>query len=77
MTQDGAAFWSQVFHTAPEVKVYFAGQTADASDAPDFGVESRVVWPMAGGTALITFEEEQGECDEEEEEEEDRWRPES
>lgn len=55
----------QVFRTAPEVKVYFSGQTVDASDAPEFGVESQVVWPMAGGTALITFEDEDGECEEE------------
>lgn len=65
----------QVFRTAPEVKVYFGGQTADPSDVPEFGVESRVIWPMAGGTALITFEEEDGEC-EEEEKEEGLWRPE-
>lgn len=65
MTEAGATFWLQVFRTAPEVKVYFAGRTADASDTPEFGVESQVVWPMAGGTALITFEEEDGECEEE------------
>lgn len=46
-----------VCSSAPELKVYFAGQTAEASSTPSFGVESRIVWPMAGGTALITFEE--------------------
>lgn len=47
------------------MEVYFAGQTLDSRDPSEFEVDSRVVWPMPEGTALITFEEEEGECEQE------------
>lgn len=52
--------WFQVFSSAPERKVYFGGKTVEAN-APIFEMESQIVYPMLGGTVLITFEEEDGE----------------
>lgn len=57
---DQQTFWFQVFSSAPERKVYFGGKTVEA-DAPIFEMESQIVYPMLGGTVLITFEEEDGE----------------
>lgn len=57
-----SAFPFQVFTAAPERNVYFNGQTADAAEGPMFDMESRIVYPMDGGTVLVTFEEEMGEC---------------
>lgn len=48
------------------MRVHFGGQTVPVSDTPVFEMDSQIIWPMAGGTALITFEEEDGECEEEE-----------
>lgn len=59
---DQQTFWFQVFSLAPERKVYFGGKTAEAG-APIFEMESRIVYPMLGGTVLITFEEEDGELE--------------
>lgn len=57
---DQQTSWFQVFSSAPERKVYFGGKTVEAG-APIFEMESRIVYPMLGGTVLITFEEEDGE----------------
>ncbi|KAF0032975.1 hypothetical protein F2P81_015265 [Scophthalmus maximus] len=48
----------KVFTTVPEKKVVFTGETGNAGDARKFEMNSRVVYPMEGGTALITFEDE-------------------
>lgn len=45
----------------PERDVFFNGLTGKPTDAPMFDMEPRIVYPMEGGTALITFEEEVGE----------------
>ncbi|XP_035470825.2 interferon-induced protein 35 isoform X1 [Scophthalmus maximus] len=49
---------ADVFTTVPEKKVVFTGDTGNAGDARKFEMNSRVVYPMEGGTALITFEDE-------------------
>lgn len=49
---------ADVFTTVPEKKVVFTGETGNAGDARKFEMNSRVVYPMEGGTALITFEDE-------------------
>lgn len=38
----------------------FKGQTSDGMDFPEFDIKPRIVYPMEGGTALITFEDEAG-----------------
>ncbi|KAM3863969.1 interferon-induced 35 kDa protein [Diretmus argenteus] len=42
----------------PEKKVVFTGLTGEEADALTFDMKTRIVYPMEGGTALITFEEE-------------------
>lgn len=42
----------------PEKKVVFNGEVAEEGDASSFDVNPRIVYPMEGGTAFITFEEE-------------------
>ncbi|XP_067268907.1 interferon-induced 35 kDa protein homolog isoform X2 [Pseudorasbora parva] len=41
----------------PERRVVFEGKTKDGAHAVSFDVDSRIVYPMEGGTAMITFEE--------------------
>lgn len=45
----------------PDKKLVFRGATAEADDWEMFEMRSEVIYPMEGGTALITFEEEDGE----------------
>ncbi|XP_063045292.1 interferon-induced protein 35 [Engraulis encrasicolus] len=50
---------SDVSTAVPERKVIFKGDTSDAGDTSGcFDINPKVVYPMEGGTALITFEEE-------------------
>lgn len=44
----------------PEKKVVFNGETAEKVDALSFDVKPHIMYPMEGGTAFITFEEEEG-----------------
>ncbi|XP_070779222.1 interferon-induced 35 kDa protein isoform X2 [Enoplosus armatus] len=48
---------TEVFAAVPEKNVVFKGSTGEDADAT-FEMNPRVVYPMEGGTALITFEEE-------------------
>ncbi|CAN9505024.1 unnamed protein product [Ophioblennius macclurei] len=48
---------THVFAAVPERKLVFKGKTGSAANAEAFDMESRVVYPMEGGTALLTFEE--------------------
>lgn len=50
-----------MFKAVPERPVYFNGMTAEASDKPTFDMDAKINYPMLGGTALITFEDEAGE----------------
>lgn len=52
---------SQVFSAAPEKVVVFKGATGRIQDEPMFDMEPQIFYPMEGGTALVTFEEEAGE----------------
>uniref|UniRef100_A0A3Q3WGV7 NID domain-containing protein n=1 Tax=Mola mola TaxID=94237 RepID=A0A3Q3WGV7_MOLML len=47
-----------VFGAVPEREVYFGGSTAEPTDQPAFDMDARILYPLDGGTALITFEEE-------------------
>ncbi|XP_060747871.1 interferon-induced protein 35 [Tachysurus vachellii] len=49
---------TEVSTAVPEKKVVFNGETAQEADALSFDVKPHVVYPMEGGTAFITFEEE-------------------
>ncbi|KAF7665596.1 hypothetical protein LDENG_00135540 [Lucifuga dentata] len=49
---------TSVFTAVPEKRVMFSGQTADPTDTPMFDMKPCIVYPMEGGTALMTFEEE-------------------
>lgn len=49
---------ADVFMAVPEKKVVFKGKTEKASDSQPFEMDAHIVYPMDGGTALITFEEE-------------------
>ncbi|KAG7473011.1 interferon-induced 35 kDa protein [Solea senegalensis] len=49
---------ADVISSMPEKTVAFTGVTTSATNAPTFETKSRIVYPMDGGTALITFEEE-------------------
>lgn len=51
----------QVFTAVPARTVAFRGSTAPAASTPAFDMDSELVYPMEGGTALLTFEEEEGE----------------
>lgn len=44
----------------PEMKVVFNGETTEGADALGFDVKPHIMYPMEGGTAFITFEEEEG-----------------
>ena len=50
-----------MFTAVPERKVVFTGSTGAQAQA--FEMKPHIVYPMLGGTALITFEEEVGESD--------------
>ncbi|XP_027035171.2 interferon-induced protein 35 [Tachysurus fulvidraco] len=49
---------TEVSTAVPEKKVVFNGETAEEADALSFDVKPHIVYPMEGGTAFITFEEE-------------------
>ncbi|XP_028268769.1 interferon-induced 35 kDa protein isoform X2 [Parambassis ranga] len=49
---------TEVFTAVPEKKVVFLGSTGSADTAQAFEMEANIIYPMEGGTALITFEEE-------------------
>ncbi|XP_029945455.1 interferon-induced 35 kDa protein [Salarias fasciatus] len=49
---------TNVFAAVPERKLVFKGKTGSASNMEAFEMRSQVVYPMEGGTALVTFEEE-------------------
>ncbi|XP_030646121.1 interferon-induced 35 kDa protein [Chanos chanos] len=50
---------TQVTTAVPEKKVVFNGVTAEGAKALSFDMKPRILFPMEGGTALITFEEEE------------------
>lgn len=49
---------ADVFSAAPEKVVVFKGATGRIQDEPMFDMEPQIFYPMEGGTALVTFEEE-------------------
>ncbi|XP_051987503.1 interferon-induced 35 kDa protein homolog [Xyrauchen texanus] len=49
---------TEISTAVPEKKVVFHGETAQGAHFLSFDVNPRIVFPMEGGTALITFEEE-------------------
>ncbi|KAK5856086.1 hypothetical protein PBY51_007705 [Eleginops maclovinus] len=49
---------NDVFSAVPERNVVFTGLTGKDTDGQAFDMEPHLVYPMDGGTALITFEEE-------------------
>ncbi|KAM9345966.1 interferon-induced 35 kDa protein [Symphorus nematophorus] len=49
---------TDVFSAVPERKVYFNEATGKPADTRTFEMEPKIVYPMEGGTALVTFEEE-------------------
>ncbi|KAK1877531.1 Interferon-induced 35 kDa protein [Dissostichus eleginoides] len=49
---------NDAFSAVPERKVAFTGLTGKAGDGQEFDMETNIVYPMEGGTAFITFEEE-------------------
>lgn len=51
---------TQISTAVPERKVVFRGNTIEGAHAMSFDVSPRIVYPMEGGTALITFEEKDG-----------------
>ncbi|KAM9746564.1 interferon-induced 35 kDa protein [Menidia menidia] len=50
---------TDVFSAMPERRFVFRGQTGDAEAWKTFDMKPDVSYPMAGGTALVTFEEEE------------------
>ncbi|KAM8825381.1 interferon-induced 35 kDa protein [Synchiropus picturatus] len=48
---------ASVFQAAPQREVVFHGRTSDATPGKVFGMKAKVLYPMEGGTALVTFEE--------------------
>lgn len=49
---------TEISTAVPERRVVFQGTTKEGAHDVSFDVNSRIVYPMEGGTALITFEEE-------------------
>ncbi|XP_045892248.1 interferon-induced protein 35 [Micropterus dolomieu] len=49
---------NEVFTAVPEKTVVFMGETGKATDTQTFEMNPHIVYPMEGGTALVTFEEE-------------------
>ncbi|KAM9779995.1 interferon-induced 35 kDa protein [Neosynchiropus ocellatus] len=47
-----------VFQAAPEREVVFRGQIGDVAADKVFHMKAKILYPMEGGTALVTFEEE-------------------
>lgn len=45
----------------PEKNFVFTGKTGKAEDVEEFEMKPHIRYPMEEGTALITFEEEEGE----------------
>ena len=60
VVNEGPIVVLQVSTAVPERKVVFKGQTSDGVDSSGFEIKPRIVYPMEGGTALITFEEDTG-----------------
>ncbi|XP_066498540.1 interferon-induced protein 35 isoform X2 [Hoplias malabaricus] len=50
---------TEVSTAVPEKKVVFTGETANGAQALSFDMKPHIVYTMEGGTALITFEEEE------------------
>ncbi|XP_058273029.1 interferon-induced protein 35 [Hemibagrus wyckioides] len=50
---------TEVSTAVPEKKVVFNGETGNEADTLSFDVKPRIIYPMEGGTAFITFEEEE------------------
>ncbi|XP_051570759.1 interferon-induced 35 kDa protein homolog [Myxocyprinus asiaticus] len=50
---------TEISTAVPEKKVVFHGEKAQGAHALSFDVNPHIVYPMEGGTALITFEEEE------------------
>lgn len=48
---------ADVFSGAPEKVVVFKGHTGRPHDPPQFEMKPEVLYPMEGGTALVTFED--------------------
>uniref|UniRef100_A0A3Q0RTS9 Interferon-induced protein 35 n=1 Tax=Amphilophus citrinellus TaxID=61819 RepID=A0A3Q0RTS9_AMPCI len=49
---------ADVFSAVPERKVVFKGATGNSNNKQEFEMKPHIVYPMEGGTALVTFEEE-------------------
>lgn len=49
---------ADVFSAVPERKVVFKGATGNSNNKQDFEMKPHIVYPMEGGMALVTFEEE-------------------
>ncbi|XP_042581252.1 interferon-induced 35 kDa protein homolog [Cyprinus carpio] len=49
---------TEISTAVPERRVVFRGSTKEGAHAVSFDVNPHIVYPMEGGTALITFEEE-------------------
>ncbi|XP_061079370.1 interferon-induced 35 kDa protein-like [Conger conger] len=49
---------AQESNAVPEKRVVFLGAMSEGRDSSRFNMKSRILYPMEGGTALITFEEE-------------------
>ncbi|XP_016332398.1 interferon-induced 35 kDa protein isoform X2 [Sinocyclocheilus anshuiensis] len=49
---------TEISTAVPERRVVFRGNTKEGAHAVSFDVNPHIVYPMEGGTALITFEEE-------------------
>ncbi|XP_069021609.1 interferon-induced 35 kDa protein [Embiotoca jacksoni] len=49
---------TDVFAAVPDRKLVFTGLTGNTFDRRTFDMKPHVVYPMEGGTALVTFEEE-------------------
>ena len=61
-----SAFWLlEESKALPEKTVVFLGAVSQERDSSKFQMKSRILYPMEGGTALITFEGENGEIFEE------------
>ncbi|KAJ8404293.1 hypothetical protein AAFF_G00340660 [Aldrovandia affinis] len=48
---------AEAFPKVPEKKVVFTGAVSEGAEAVGFHIKSHIVYPMEGGTTLITFEE--------------------
>ncbi|XP_053707064.1 interferon-induced protein 35 [Synchiropus splendidus] len=48
---------ASVFQAAPQREVVFHGRTSDVTPGKVFSMKAKILYPMEGGTALVTFEE--------------------